>query len=91
MKRIYKYTLTPSNKVLAIPGCLKIISVESQRQEIVVYALIETSSDTTKGFEFLVIGTGHDINVDIDVYEFLGTVSMVDGTFMFHVFYREIF
>lgn len=36
-----------------------------------------------------IIGTGQPIKDDIDNYKFLGTVKLVDGGLMFHVFARH--
>lgn len=92
MKNIYKYTLPVKDEsVLEIP-CEKILSVESQHGNIVVYAIVEIIKPViARRFEFLVRGTGHGISEDIDSYEFLGTVKMAGDNFMFHVFYKEIF
>lgn len=87
MNRIYKYTLSPDNEIIEIPSN-SILSCESQEDNIVVYAIINTEDTENRKFEFKVIGTGIDIDVDISQYNFLDTVKMNNDKFVFHVFYR---
>jgi hypothetical protein len=93
MKYIWKYKLKVDSVVaVKIPKGSIILSVNAQYNEIVVYVLVqdlEFNSETTT-VTFRIIGTGHAIDDDIDIdYHFLGTVSLDDGLFMFHIFMEK--
>jgi hypothetical protein len=89
MKKIYKYVLKATEEqVIEIPS-INILSVESQLDDIVVYALVDDNILIPNRYTFRVYGTGHDIKNDIDSFKFLGTVKMYNGSLMFHVFYKS--
>lgn len=91
MKRVYKYVLQVTDEqTIEIPS-EKILSVESQGDNIVVYALVDMDEKTIfkYEYEFRTYGTGHDIPDDIYFFTFLGTVKMYNGSSMFHVFYKK--
>jgi len=56
----------------------------------VIYAIVDIEQKDDSNYEFVVYGTGHDINVNIEEYKFLDTVKMNNGLLMFHVFYKLI-
>jgi hypothetical protein len=90
MKKVYKYTLKAMEKqILEIPSDT-ILSAESQKDDIVVYALVNTDNTVGIKYEFRVYGTGHDIEDDIEKCVFVDTVKMYDGVLMFHVFYKKL-
>lgn len=89
MKKVYKYVLKATDEqVVEIPS-IDILSVESQLDNIVVYALVDIDNPIVNCYTFRVYGTGHDIKNDIDSFKFLGTVKMHNGSLMFHVFYKN--
>lgn len=88
MKTIYKYTLGSSNTIIEIPSD-KILSCESQDNNIVVYALVDTDDLELRKYTFEVIGTGHAIYFDLSIYTFLNTIKMKNDTLMLHVFYAK--
>lgn len=89
MKRVYKYVLrTTEEQFTEIPS-IEIISVESQLEDIVVYALVDVDKPINIGYTFRIYGTGHDIKNDISLFKFLGTVKMYNDALMFHVFYKS--
>jgi hypothetical protein len=86
--RIFKYTIPVQDKTeLKLPVGSQILSVAEQNEEIVVYALT-TSNTATRKVTILVIGTGNPITENISEYTFLGTVKLLHGALMFHVFYK---
>lgn len=89
MKRIYKYTLeiTDAQK-LKLPSGSRILSVEEQNQQIVLYAVVDTSvsESLTDDYKIFIIGTGHCADESIHK-SFIGTVKLAEGRLMFHVFY----
>ena len=86
MKRIFKYVLVPTDyQIVKLPTGSRILSAESQMDDIVLYALIEDSQTYMDNVEIIVKGTGHDAN-DLKNFTFLNTVKLRDGLLMFHVF-----
>jgi hypothetical protein len=90
IKKIFKYVIpiTDESK-LQLPAGAQIFSVIEQRNEIVLYAIINTFVEVTKTVSIRVVGTGHVINFDLNEYKFLGTISLCGGTLMFHVFFSD--
>jgi hypothetical protein len=95
MITIYKYKLEVDDiQTIEIQGLQRILSVEEQNDNIVLYAQINTvfpnplrKSDQV---EIIITGTGHDrpeLN-KVGYWTFLGTVKMMGGDLMFHVFYH---
>lgn len=88
LKSIYKYTLNPQETtILSLPKGIKILSTESQNDNIVVYGIVDPNEDETQDYEFRVYGTGFEFFREL---EFLGTVKMYNGELMFHVFYKKV-
>jgi len=89
MKRIFKYPLeVEDHQILEIPSN-RLLSVQEQNGEVVVYAMVDTVKPPIK-YEFAINGTGNPVNFDADNFNFLGTVKLYNGSIMFHVFYREL-
>ena len=90
MRTIYKYVLKVTDiQNLTLPSGSRIISVEEQNGEIVLYAVVNTSMKTntiTDKYVIFIIGTGHCADNSIG-NTFLGTVKLAAGQLMFHVFY----
>lgn len=88
MKRIFKYTLDIVDyQELTLSENSKILSVANQRDNIVLYAL--TNELTTCTYAIIMHGTGHPAD-DVIGAQFIGTVSLYNGSLMFHVFARRI-
>ena len=89
MKRILKYTLDIADyQELTLSENSKILSVANQRDSIVLYALTNEEL-TTCTYSIIIHGTGHPAN-DVIGAQFIGTVSLHNGSLMFHVFARRI-
>lgn len=101
MKRIYKYKLRlKDNQHIKLPLGSKILSVIDQIDQfgptIMLYALVEDEivesmvGDLSKPdvYDIAVRGTGHPAHNIID-YDFLGTVKLLEGHQIYHVFYRR--
>jgi hypothetical protein len=88
MKRILKYTLDiVDHQELTLSENSKILSVQNQRDSIVLYAL--TNELTTCTYSIIMHGTGHTAD-DVIGAQFIGTVSLHNGSLMFHVFARRV-
>lgn len=92
MKAVYKYNLEfIEQQTIKIPSNT-ILSVENQKENIVVYALVDLDACNDgkyNYYEFIICGTGHYLDDNITDCNFLGTVSLANGNLMYHVFYRR--
>ena len=88
MKRILKYNLDiVDHQDIVLSDNSHILSVENQRDNIVLYAI--TDELTTCTYSIIMHGTGHTAD-DVIGAQFIGTVSLHNGSLMFHVFARRI-
>lgn len=86
MKTIYKYPLKHSGRqTVEMPLGACILSVQPQRDIPTIWALVETENPLMSR-SFYVTGTGHEVPEFIDAAAFLGTVQLLGGTFVEHVF-----
>jgi hypothetical protein len=87
MLTIHKFTLAPTeNGELKIRGFVKSLSVENQRESIVMYALIDLENLCITTVPYGIYGTGHELPDMARHWQFLGTVKLYGGDLMFHVF-----
>ena len=90
MKRIFKYQLVVTDsQEITLPVNSKILSVQNQNEEIVLYALVDDKIVLTRKHKIIIHGTGHEAD-DIVAFNFIGTVSMHGSRLIFHVFERRI-
>ncbi len=91
MKRIFKYKLeNVDQQTINVPFPARILSVEEQNDDIVLYAVADDGEGVpTTPVDIVIIGTGDAIQI-IDIYTFVGTVKLYGGKEMWHVFYRYI-
>lgn len=88
-KSIWKYVLVAETvNTIEVPLGTELLSAEAQGEEIVVYALVNTNETSNQKIEIRTYGTGHEIDVNITDYKFLGTAKLYNGSLMSHVFYR---
>ncbi|WP_434006830.1 DUF7352 domain-containing protein [Paenibacillus konkukensis] len=69
---------------LELPLGSQILSVKEQRNEVVLYALVNPDEEIRETYNILVYGTVHDIEVNISDYEFLDSVLLQSGSLVFH-------
>ena len=88
MKSIWKYTLNiEDNPVLRMPANAQILSVGNQREQLCLWALVDTQTTVTEGRHFRIAGTGHPVSDgDASDYIYIGTAIMMDGALVWHVF-----
>lgn len=86
MERIFKYVLEiADSRVLDLPEGSKILSAMVQRNETVLYALVDDDVQTMYGHTIRIVGTGHPFP-DCREHYYLGTVSTHDESLVWHVF-----
>jgi len=89
MRKIFKYPLEITDyQTVEIKSPAILLSVVGIDDEIVMYAMVD---DLEYGIpvDIRVIGTGNAIKGDIDNYKFLGTVNLMNGREIWHVFARH--
>ena len=86
-KKIFKYVIPVTDESeLQLPAGAQILSVMGRRNEIVLYAIVNTSVEVLKTVSVRIVGTGYPVRFDTNEYKFVGTVSLHGGALMFHVF-----
>ena len=85
MKMIYKYPITVADRfALSMPQGAQVLTVQSQREVPCIWALVDPSEPEGL-YEFALVGTGHK-REDLDGMPYLGTVQLLGGDLIFHVF-----
>jgi len=91
MKRIYKYTLeAQTEQKLELPLGSQVLTVKEQRNDAVLYALVNPNEEKKEVYQVLAFGTGHDIEYDLSDYNFLNSVLLYGGNLVFHLFIKRI-
>lgn len=86
MKRtIWKYTLRGSREAKKMPQGAQILTAAEQRGDICVWALVDPTAPLVER-AFTVVGTGKDADHLTDAAQYVGTVLLVHGALVFHVF-----
>ena len=87
MKTIWKFELETTNtQTIEMPKDAQILSIETQSETPVLYALVDTDNELEQRL-FEVFGTGHKIMYDMGVTrEYIGTYKMRNDRLVFHVF-----
>lgn len=85
---IYKYKLNANGlNELFIPKNGKILCVQEQRGEPHIWVLIDKDQTIEEKRKFIIIGTGHDCNIDLlTEHDYVGTFQLGFGELVFHVF-----
>jgi len=89
MRKIFKYPLEITDyQTVEIKSPAILLSVARIDDEIVMYAMVD---DLEYGIlvDVRIIGTGNAIKGGIDGYKFLGTVNLMNGREIWHVFARH--
>jgi len=86
MITIHKYVLLPlPEQTLQIRGFMKVLSVDEQREDIVLYCMVNNAADAIHMLDVIIIGTGHDA-LPVKQFDFIGTVKTQGGMYMWHIF-----
>ncbi len=84
-KTIWKFELMIApRQTIDIPVGAEILTVQTQDEKIVLWALVEPKNAKEKRF-IDIFGTGHDFDI-MGNRKFLGTVQLKNGSLAFHVF-----
>ncbi len=94
MNKIYRYNLENiDQQTIEIPLPARILSVVEQNNDIVLYSIIDDGKDIPIIPVDVLIRGNEDfvednIEDNIGLYTFLGTVKLFDGKDIWHVFYK---
>lgn len=87
MRTVFKYRLTVDDAVtIKMPKFAKILSVGVQQESVFLWALVDTDK-LEENRHFRIAGTGHPI--EEAHLTFLGTVFLMRGQLVFHIFEIE--
>lgn len=85
MKRVYKYPLSIVDfQTLGMPADAKLLTVQAQRNQPCLWALVDTER-AQEEVTLRLVGTGHEFE-DADQWEHLGSFQLDAGLLVFHVF-----
>lgn len=91
MRMIYKYNLEVRNgpQRIRLPEGSKILHVDNQFEQIALWIEVDLNNVSVDRL-FFVLGTGDNISADLDAYYgkdvHIGTVILMGGTFVWHVY-----
>jgi len=93
MLTVYKFNVDLSQK-LVIPGFKQFLDINSQGDNICVWALVDPDSgqfgDPPKKIQLIIRGTGHKIDpIELMGMKFFKTLQMDGGALIFHVWIPE--
>jgi hypothetical protein len=84
---IYKYRITTHAETFKIAGFIRMLSVANQKEEVVVYAECDDTIEETTDVVVSRRLTGSLFEPHSED-KFIGTVNIMNGTLMFHIYYR---
>lgn len=87
MKAIYKYQLEDKLMTfLHLPVGYKILTVQEQHKNIVLWAVVDTDIIDIRVVGFIILNTGQPfINDNINM-DYIGTVQLMGGFYIKHIF-----
>lgn len=83
--RIYKYTIPVEGCVLEIPKGSQHLSCQLQRNEIVIWAIVNPDQQETTKVQISVYGTNHELPDYLTARYLLATLQL--GPLVLHVFH----
>ena len=93
MRTIYKYDLSDAKNNIIEGPIVKLLHADQQYGIIMIWAEVDTSLPMRK-FEVFPIGTGWDLTLEkscvLDTHIYLNTVSLFNGSYIFHIYYKDV-
>lgn len=87
MRAIHKYTLEVGDTTLKIKAGAKVLALQVQRRQVVLWALVDPDRLDHEIWVVRCYGTGQPLLPDeLDGLEFLGTAQLANGDFVGHFF-----
>lgn len=93
MRTIYKYDLSDAKDSIIEGPITKLLYAGEQHGRIMVWAEVDTLLPMRQ-FEVFPIGTGWDLTLEskciLDTHTYLNTVQLFNGSYVFHVYYKDV-
>lgn len=90
MKRIWKYDLEiHDEQIVYLPRGAQALSVIEQFNRPVLYAFVDPMEKNTEAWMVVMHGTGHEAEDIDDTFAFMGTLNLLGGQFILHVFIKR--
>lgn len=87
MLKVFKYEVPiTDNFTIGLPFRARIIAFQLQHENPFIWALIDDQEKTIIPRYFRLCGTGHDIESHTTHLEYLGTIQMLQGDLIWHLF-----
>jgi hypothetical protein len=81
---VYKYSIKPGTSALTLPSGAEILTVQVQRGEPQLWALVDPDAPpVSRGL--IVVGTGQQFSVDKPL-KYIATFQLEQGALVFHAF-----
>lgn len=68
-----------------MPIGAQILTIAKQNNDVCLWALVDPTAPTHRR-NFVMYGTGHDISGKENRHDYLGSVQLLDGSLVLHVF-----
>lgn len=86
MNTVHKFPLAVQDmQDVAMPRGALILAVQTQRERLCLWALVDDAEARTESRRFRIAGTGHRIESALH-HHYVGTFQLDDGNLVFHVF-----
>ncbi len=86
MSQIFKYFVEITGKQeIEMPGGAEILCCQVQHNKPCIWAIVDPDARAELK-TILIAGTGHEIDFDLSLVRYIGTIQMGDGTLVLHVF-----
>lgn len=83
--KIFKYSLALGDvQNVWMPEGAKLLSVQVQRETIVLWALVSPDAECVKR-KIVCSGTGHNV-IGVDAQDYIGTIQLLNGELVLHFF-----
>ena len=87
MFKIFKYPLEVTDtQKLALPAHSEILTVQNQNEQICIWAFVNEEYPQTDVRKIRIIGTGNPVPKEDTFFKYIGTVQMMEGKLVWHVF-----
>jgi hypothetical protein len=86
MKAVWKYPLADTENRIELPIGAQVLTVQMQGNNPCLWVLVEPEQQVKEYRWFNVYGTGYEINIPAYKQTYQGTVQMLDGKLVFHIF-----
>lgn len=90
MKTVYKYELAVTEEQICVmPIGAKILSIQTQNEQICLWALVDTEQKEFEARGIVIKGTGYNLS-EYEHLEYIGTGQMAEGNFVYHCFENKL-